>query len=701
MPDQTPRLDRLTRAATAAIGAEDGTHWGSACLVAPGWALTAAHVVRTAGPDPYRVTFWNGRTVPARTAYRLTGVPERGPVPAESDIALVRLLEEDVEHSCVWLSDRGDPPSREVRAYGWYSAGAGRAEEVLEWNGVCTVAGNDGPYSFRLGPQTEIPKGASGGPVVDLSLGALVGLTKASRRSSEGDIKDGGRAVRTTLLREFVSPVVVDPDHVLGPDPYHALICAHDRWHAERDLREGWPEVQGDLPGNGLPDSPASWSPGDRLELFELLAALPAPEDPTLVRTLLREVFHDRVKFPAATSLRHWRDGHGEIHQHRMQFLIEALPYLRYAKLVALAVETTAGAAPVATELARWVRHRKRRLGLESDVSVDGIALPQRAEGAFNLFGGRDSTGPRPASTTAPVSPDPLEGVEPLQVTALDARPGDGPSVLLELEPVLWSASVSFHWRLRVLDPEHDDDAVVDAEDTGDGIPPDELPLRLQRPLARLFLQLDTPERHTPLEVVLPPEHFDLAVHHWLPRAAVTDLDFSDPSCWPLGVRRQVVVRDASRRGRGDTQWEMRWKDTAAAAPLRALPTPPPGRVLRRAGLTGAEPDQVPVVCRPATDATGREVLRMALESGHGIFLWNAGAHPPDGCDERCRSFSGHAAQLLADAGSAAELPERLRVLRERIHRRDPHAYWAKPLALMYDDADRPLPSPTGILDAP
>src|SRR5690606_24684303 len=122
----------------------------------------------------------------------LSGVPEHGPVPAESDIAVVRLLEEGVDHGCVWLSDRGDPPSQHVRAYGWYVAGGMRRGELLAWNGACEVAGNDGPYSFRLGPQTEIPKGASGGPVIDLAQGALVGLTKASRRTSEGDIKDGG-----------------------------------------------------------------------------------------------------------------------------------------------------------------------------------------------------------------------------------------------------------------------------------------------------------------------------------------------------------------------------------------------------------------------------------------------------------------------------------------------------------------------------
>ncbi|ARP72764.1 serine protease [Streptomyces pluripotens] len=699
MPDQIPRLDRLARAATAAISAQEGAHWGSAGLIAPGWALTAAHVVRAAGAAPYTVTLWNGRSISARTGYLLSGVPDSGPVPAESDIALVRLLEDDTDHACVWLSDRGDPPSHEVRAYGWYVAGGKRGGELLDWNGVCVVAGNDGPYSFRLGPQTEIPKGASGGPVIDLSQGALVGLTKASRRTSEGDIKDGGRAVRSTLLREFVSPVVVDPDHALGPDPYYALVCAHDRWHAESDLRDGWTDVQGELPGNGLPDSTTSWSPGDRLELFELLAALPAPDDPTLVRSLLRVVFHNRAKFPATSALRHWRDGHGEIHQYRMQFTIEALPYLRYAKLVALAVASTPGAASTAADLDRWVGRRMRRLGLEADVSVGEVTLPGRVDGDITVQGGTNATGilvhPGGHAQNPPLA------AEPVQVGILDARPGDGPSVLLELEPALWSPSAAFHWRLRVLDPEQDDDAVVDADENGDGVPPDDLPLRLQRPLARLFLQLDTPERHAPLEVVLPPEHFDLAVQHWLPQAAVTDLDLSDPACWPLGVRRQVVVRDASRRGGVDPLWEMRWKDTAAAAPLRALPTPQPGRLLRRAGLAGAGPDQVPVVCRPAADATGREVLRLALESGHGVFLWNAGSHPPDGCDERCRSFSSNAARLLADAGSAAELPERLRVLRERIHRRDPHAYWAKPLALMYDDADRPLAEPAGVLDAP
>ncbi|NWF30494.1 trypsin-like peptidase domain-containing protein [Streptomyces sp. PKU-EA00015] len=700
MPEQTSRLDRLVRAATVALGADDGTHWGSGGLVAPGWVLTAAHVVRAAGGESYTVTMPDGSRVPALTGYRPVGVPDHGPVPAHCDLALVRLLADGLDHDCVWMTDRGDPPSGAVRAYGWYQGGPG----LLDWTGNCEVAGGDGLASFRLGPQSEIPKGVSGGPVVDLAQGAVVGVTKA-RRSGEGGIRDGGRAVRTSLLREFSDPEPVDPEEVLGSDPYHALIRDHDLWHAESDLREGWPDLQGALPGNGIPDSPVSWSPGDRVELLELFAVLPPPDDPGLVRALLAETFYQRVSFSAVAGPRHWRDGHGEIHPYRMRFQVEALPYLRFARLVALAAgEETAG-----RDLARWVRRRKRRLGLEIAASIDGVALPRVEVVAAGL-----GNVPTPAPH-APAASHGAPGDGPGAVAAdgagcvatavprpaAPARPGDGPSVLLELEPVLWRYPLAFYWRLRVLGQRSEDDALVDAEESGDGVGPDELPLRLQRPLARVFLQLDTADRFAPLEVALPADHFDLAVQRWLPQAAVSELGSSDPASWPLGVRRQVFVRDSSRRGPPDPVWAQRWIGTAGAPALQALHTPAPGGVLRRAALADAEPGQVPVVCTPAGAELGREAMEMALGSGHGIVLWRAQGHPATGCDTTCHEFREEVAGLLAGMGSAADLPEQLRVLRERVHRREPRTGWAEPLALVYDDASRPLPALNSPLDSP
>ncbi|MET9971453.1 hypothetical protein ABZZ80_37520 [Streptomyces sp. NPDC006356] len=58
--------------------------------------------------------------------------------------------------------------------------------------------------------------------------------------------------------------------------------------------------------------------------------------------------------------------------------------------------------------------------------------------------------------------------------------------------------------------------------------------------------------------------------------------------------------------------------------------------------------------------------------------------------------------KFLETIGSLAELPDRLRHVRQDISEQRPDSTWAEPLALLYDDPRRPLPAEeTETVDAP
>ncbi|NLU67184.1 trypsin-like peptidase domain-containing protein [Streptomyces sp. HNM0574] len=742
MPDagaDVGRLDTLVQPATVRLHGADGTFWGSGFLVAPGWALTAAHVVRAGLGAPERLTepfdvvlpeaYGQTRTVRARLGYWPRGVFAYDAVPEECDIALVRLLEPEPAHPCVWLSDRRETPKGRLKAYGWYE----KDGTPHGWDSVFAYSGKDGLYGLRFAPDSEVPPGVSGGPVVDLHSNVVVGLVKRNSTFGSGDIKEGGLAVRTSLLGDLTAEAVC-PEAVLGTDPYVELMRLHDRWH-EAAVRpgvppagsygfgaggpgEGWHRTQAASPEHavaaaapgGAATAAGHWSPTDRLRLLGLLSRLPEPGGPVRVKQLVSEAVYGSLG-SLPPRLRTLRDGHGCLY--RDNFSNTSLPFLRYARLAALAAAHAAEAGDTGglgyadvvravQAVEEWVASRVAEMPVDQVAQVLTLALPPQLTDA------------PPAHTSGtpyiPAQPSPGErekATDPLLVCS-GTHPGDeGPTVVLEIEPVLWTERPAFFASLRVQVGDEPGGYDEHIEPPG-GIPYEELVPSLRRPLLRLFATVDTERRKAPLEVALPLEHFDLGVQRWMLHESAGSLDGNDPAYLPLGAQRQIVVRALDRKeGAGEDPspeadvWAGRWAALGDVTGLETVRVPPHGLPLREEQLAAAAPGTVPALCRPAGDETGRAGMELALRHGHGVVLWQSSPHASGHCDTGCDALHERLAKTVRGIGSARQLPEHLRVLRARFHRRDYSVQWAEKLSILYDDASRPLPAAEGTVDSP
>ncbi|GGT05708.1 hypothetical protein GCM10010286_33650 [Streptomyces toxytricini] len=254
-------LEPLVQAATVRVHpapggyADRGNHptWGSGFFVAPGWVLTCAHVVGEGGAAvrlvgrEIGITFSSG----PRTTGTVTGrvecvLPERLEErrPARHalwdlpDLALVRVLA-PVSHACVRLTDRARPRLDEVAYFG-----------CTEDLGIPEITGRTtrlrgtaaGGAALRLGDDDEIEPGMSGGPVVDLGRGEVVGVVKARRHTG-----GGGLAVSVVQLRTLP----LDAAGQIGL--YRRVMQAHDLYHydehlSDLDSRRTWTDVHGELP---------------------------------------------------------------------------------------------------------------------------------------------------------------------------------------------------------------------------------------------------------------------------------------------------------------------------------------------------------------------------------------------------------------------------------------------------------------------
>ncbi|MFE2430206.1 trypsin-like peptidase domain-containing protein [Streptomyces sp. NPDC059373] len=703
-------LNDLVKAATVSIGPAEGDSlqgpmWGSGFFVAPGWVLTCAHVLRWRGGwrGDRELLVSNGElTARARAAYCLPHPDEHDAVAGEPDLALLRLLDPVPEHECVWLSDRTDPPLGEadvkVMAHGWYPGEAkGGSGKPLRWSGVCEINGNEGDYGLGLGPQREIPHGASGGPVVDLVRGAVVGVVRKQRAN-----RDGGLSVATTALRELSSAASLDGEEWLGPDPYQGLIHAHDTWHHRDSSRNAWGTVQAGLPGNRLADNPLLWAPADRITAFGLLAALPPPRSPSeVVRAL--DSARGEVQPRPAVAPRAWRDGHGLLYER--QHPVEAFAFLLYLCNAAAASGPHSPHATRSVEL--WVR--KRAKGLPTDMRQFLWALvPRTAPVPVPAPASESAPGPEPAPVVAQRRP--VVGVA-LGIAVRDEEPPyTGPAVVLELEQVWWQTSGHVYWHIWVL-RDGDDPELITARTTGEGVAIEDLPGDLRRPLSRLFFLLDQGSgRPCPLHIALPVDHFDTPVHLWQLADVVRTFRRGDLSHQPLGVQRPVTVRRAPVRGAPVSASvpgprPERWP-AVDPGNLRALAVPPPGHRLSYREIEGAPPAAVPVLCRPVSRGPGREALNLLLEAGHRVALWRIEPHPPGDCGPGCDDFRRGTTELLNRATTLNALPEFVRSLRELVYRSDGQdgesSHWVDGLALMFDDPGRAIPVlPGGTLDSP
>ncbi|GAA3376820.1 trypsin-like peptidase domain-containing protein [Streptomyces racemochromogenes] len=677
-------LEPLVRAATVRVHAPPdgyetpgtGPTWGSGFFIAPGWVLTCAHVVgeggaavRLAGRE-VGITFFSGGTggtggtggsagfagfggdgatgtvtgrvecvLPERLDERRPGRRALWDLP---DLALVRVLA-PVTHACVWLTDRARPRLDDAAYFGCTEE-LGFREITGRTTRLRGIAA--GGAAIRLGDDDEIEAGMSGGPVVDLARGEVVGVVKA-RRSGAG----GGLAVSVAQLRTL--PMA--PTGQTGL--YRRVMQAHDLYHYDRhlsdlDSRRTWTDVHDELPdGDGGPyGGRGRLTPGERTTLCGLLAELPPPGSSEAVRELAEQARGEEpdTTLPAPLS---WRDGLGLLHDPPGAGG-EAAAMLRYATAVSVADHREPPSPGADEELWDWVRATAERLWrpLRRELGERherGLAERERRRRAA---AGREAYGP--ARHRAGLPP--------------------GPSVLLEAWAHGWEDV--YDWRVSVLAGPARPDRVTPVA-AGVRATLAALPDALRAPLAEGFRRCDTHEAAALLEVAVAPELFGLRVDEWTVSGGT-----------PVGVQRPVVFRSG-----GGAVPSGRWARVQAgpllgqrADCLRGRPrSPSPG------WLAGLLDNTVPVLCRaPDTEPT-LGALHSVREAGYGVVVCR---RPPADPGASCAPFHRGLREELAEAGRGAVLPQRLQALRQRAYGADPDAYWAAGLALVWDDPARALP---------
>ncbi|MER6311162.1 trypsin-like peptidase domain-containing protein [Streptomyces sp. NPDC001657] len=687
---------RTTVALRAAPGAADARLWGSGVLIAPGWVLTCAHVLaasdgrrRETGPDGVFGVAFGGRVEPAHLVYDLSRpAPEVGPGAARADLALVRLLDPEADHPCAWLSDqpatlledayifRGhdrsggpDPSAAAVAA-----AGRGTAEErVLRESAVRGPAGAPGPSAavdpfiavrfgardargLQFGSDVRVSPGASGGPLIDCDRGEVVGIVKGRHQQDHV-----GLAVPVTALRGLGPEHLVAGAEGLGPEPYHALMGLHDRWHwTGQDLARAGGPTWFDAQHAIMAGRGRLWGVQERLQALDLLARLPAPRDPLLVEAAVDEAL-ERAERPGAWSLRTWRDGHGALYQGSDPYT-ELRAFVHYLRIVAQ--RTADEVRDVPGEEAAAVREATARLA--EFVQARAVVLQ-----------------PQDRRRIGPVRRRPR-------------------SVLVEFEPLFydenghelynWSVSEGYgrgQW-LR-----------VDVQESAGGVPFEEAREQVLRRLGGRLLRADGdagPGARVRLEVAVPEGRWHTAAGHWEVAASTR----RTARRRPVGPGRAVVLRDQGRREEVDPAWLRRWQGMTAAPALTALRIPPTGAGVRPGGsaetvwrlLETAEDGALPALCRTVADGFGRDAVGVALDTGFPAGLWPARGHGEEReCDAACEEFHRGVRELLQGSGGLVRLPELVRQLRAKAaEAAEEGSHWARDLILLYDDPEDPLP---------
>ncbi|MEE1791810.1 trypsin-like peptidase domain-containing protein [Streptomyces sp. BE308] len=656
MSDGLPDLDALVRAATVRFLPEDPRStqmWGSGFFIAPGWILTAAHVlvphVRENPGMRFRVAGDERQHGIAPTAVRLrkwlVTDPWSDRIPAQRDLALVRLLDDTVEHECVWMGDRAVSGAGERLAFGFRPT-PDEAEEDSGpyglWRGTVRANVDDGAVAVRFESLAEFPPGVSGGPVLDPATGAVLEIVKSGRED-----QDGGRAVSATALRRFGGL-------------YREVMDAHDRWHHGRRGDTGsWTAHQARIGGRSAGVDPEQWSPEDRVNALNHLAGL-APAPMGVVAELARDVRGERLSHTGPAPMT-WRDGHGLLYGGDGSPL-PAYVFMHYLRLVG---EFTRDYGGDTSGLDAWLNDRLRRLPPQLRRLVEQARLPDR-EGADRVV----IPYPGPA--------------DPAHV------------VVVELDELPYG---TLHWQIRIDDGSGDHE-IFASETDPNGVTPGRLRLNLREHLAEAFHFADTAGGvPAPCEVVVPAGYFDTPVHRW---QLADEAPLGDPAHLPVGVRRRIVLRNVDRRGEPDPRWTDRWSAAAGPGPLTAVRMPPTGQLPRSRHFADIQPSGIPVLCRPVGRGVGRKAIEFAFDAGHGIALWRIDGHDRGPCGSDCEDLHKGVAELLAHTGSLPELPDRLRRIREEIHETRTTGHWAEAVAVMYDDPRRPVPErPVGPVDSP
>ncbi|MFF8714123.1 serine protease, partial [Streptomyces sp. NPDC015184] len=211
-----------------APGESGGDFLGSGFFIAPSWVLTCAHVASEGRGRQVDVVYKTARGGEAVTVGGtvVAALPEERPAtggwPAP-DLALIQLLR-PVDHPCVYLSERSTGLGRGAYYFaGWADGGAGKLKRLGR---ECRVVGtiddwSDGDEQMLI-EASQLYPGMSGGPLVDLARGEVVGILK-----SRSDDATGGTAIGIERLRTLPVPGAAAAPPSPAPDP--AGVHAPDR----------------------------------------------------------------------------------------------------------------------------------------------------------------------------------------------------------------------------------------------------------------------------------------------------------------------------------------------------------------------------------------------------------------------------------------------------------------------------------------
>jgi hypothetical protein len=660
-------LHALVRRAVVRISApgegyETGStvYWGSGFFVAPGWVLTCAHVVAMGGGAVWGGercvgVAWEGGSATGEVVLALPRPDDPGRPPRTwplPDLALVRVADAG-DHACVWLSDTSAAGPEDISLHGWSDQ---TGDLAYRWV-IGATSGRDGRHGSALLLRGEQPvEGCSGGPVVDLRRGSVIGLCKARI----ADDPTAGLAVPVTALRALCD--------LPGGGVLHEVLQSHDRYHLHRHraagAEDGWTDVQSEL----RPDRHGGFGPVLRTNLYGRLAELTPPATPgevtVLVDAVKRRVFRETHRPGIDHDPRSWRDGAGLLQDSGDRGRpgrnsggdAELEAVLLYAAEVWGTV-TRLGRArdrePLA-ELRTWVQHAAEPLPRVVRQEIEDVLDAQTLPGT----GG----GPRA-------------------------------DVLVEIDRSPYGDR--YPWRVKLL---YDGCLVTPVHGDERGVPRARLHEALREPIADALRRGDVGPHLAAVEVALPPELFDEPLDTWrlVPRRPPGG--WTDPDGLPLGARRVVVVRDRRRVGTGNPEWRRRWSGVRRG-PLTAVQLRDGHESWNAAydRLSRAPLSSVPVFCGRVTEGAGATAMDAALTAGHPVVLWRTCTSAHDGCGEdgreNCAAFHREAGRLVAAAGQADGLHDPVRSLRIRAADPDPEgtgAAWARSIALLYDPPDRP-----------
>lgn len=663
-------VESAARAAVVRIGApadgydggDDGPRaefWGSGFFIAPGWVLTSAHVV-----DVGRRAVWRGERVIGITTEsgdKLVGElacalprpsgdgPRSGPWP-DPDLALVRVPEPASCTQAVWLSDRMRLSSPHVQMHGYsLSVGSDGEPGYVQGPGRAS-APVDGTMVLQGG---FLPPGCSGGPVVDVERGAVIGVNKG--RSQGAQV---ARATPVTALRSFVEAGAREAE------AWHEALSAHDRHHLQRFRGPdwSWPRLQFDQ--GKLRDSgyAVGFTAHDRVQLFGCFAELPPPDSAGevlgMVQQASSEVNQEAIRLHINKPCS-WREGVGLLYAEGGDRDFERAAVVLYAAQICQALARRGAPDGALADLERWVRNIA--------ITLPTSDLRQKV---LDILAGSSAV---PGARTSYAD------------------------VLVEIDPDLYG---THPWRIKLVQPDGQT-AFVNGNEVG--AERGRLERDIRAALAEALDQGDMGEHLAAVDFMLPRALFDEPVELWRAHVQAPEEEFS-PRSLPLGHRRTVALRDHHRWRIGEhmPEWHQRWRAVRrghmAAAPLGPGHERQETQLTAWGRLSGLPPNAVPVHCSRVSEERDAMAMGVALGAGHAVALWRRCDEPHDDCDE----FRARAAQLLRSAKSH-RAPGCLRELVRDVRNQSAglHVSLRGELVLLYDPpqggpqlADEPLRAP-------